>query len=992
MQGEIARLYAVIGANIDELQAKLGEAGGDLRRFSQEAEGHAAGGESFFNRMAAAAAGFLSARLLEQIGSKLWDVAQQAIGATAQLQMMEVGITGLLAREISKGETITETFETVQRVGLGSSATIAKLVQQQESLTAKLYDYQNQQAIANQRLAEYSAKGKVAESTMMSARYTVEKYNASIAKTQGELDAVNAKLEDSRVGHMAVVEGQRQVRVGAMAMADAYPIAADRAKQLTEQLAKIAIFSPYQLNIVQSTFKTAMAFGYSSKEAIDYTKALLNVAAGMGSTNEQLQRMSYNFSQIRMVGQVTKMDIRQLAMAGFDLVSVLQFAGEKFGVMIKDHEDFNKAIEEGKITWEMFTEAFAEYADVNFGGAAERLSTTLMGLQSTFADIFALTFPKLLMPGMEAVNVRLSNMLNLFLAIRESGTLDEMGEKLGEKLNKALGPLDRVLQKVERFQQLQREQRENAKAMMDPRMYGGLADSSWAAEMQQISGGLGTGGVIIKALLGEDRGTYAIRMITRARTLIGDIRSAVKGFVSGESPYGPLGALGVPEWIIDRLVGLRGAVADAGLTVRMVIDQIKEGDWEGAWNTLVTGATTLWEKRIKPEIATIGSKIEAEWPAIQAQLQALVTKGWYELEKLWNGETQPDALGAPIRIPGLRERAQAFAKTIWDGLWEGATDVAAIADTLTTKLNDLVVTGDVATVIETVGMAVGSFIAKGIARLFGEDAAQQETQSALETHLLNVIENVGSTAVFLGGQLAISLISGLAGKLAGTDPANISAMLQTIIGDPQDTISIALGAKLGSPEMGQELASRYIKLWQNEKVGDATRTAAWDQAHIWMDRYGLALDENSNVVKTKAETIGTDVGEGMADKWMTALTNGMEPLYPELETMRQRIAAILDNIPINFTINAPGMADFIKARTGQDVSEYYGDPTTGSGQSLEGVMDGVVNGLDGIRRGLPQGVASNITVLLQGSVIRPEDARRGAKIGVAEALRAAGRA
>lgn len=227
-------------------------------------------------------------------------------------------------------------------------------------------------------------------------------------------------------------------------MKDALAAAGPKAKAMMEELEKIAMLSPYELQTVQSTYKTAMAFGYASDEAGKFTKAILDVGAGTGATNETLERISYNFAQMRMQGKITGVDFRQLAMAGFDLNSVLRYVGKSIGENIENYDDFNSALARGKVSWAQFTDLFAKYAETNFGGSSERMSRTLNGLKSTFNDVFRLTMPKVLGPAAEAFTGFANKVLDGFLKIRDSGLLEQWGEQLGQ----SLGGLDKLGGKI----------------------------------------------------------------------------------------------------------------------------------------------------------------------------------------------------------------------------------------------------------------------------------------------------------------------------------------------------------------------------------------------------------------------------------------------------------------------------------------------------------------------------------------------------------------
>ncbi len=421
-----ATYYA--GLDWSQLKSGLDQADGHFQTWANRAAGSV-------QRVGEVAMGVLVAQAIPRIISGFQQMASQAVSVTANLQAMEIGMEGLLAREISKGTEVIKSRQMRVDLTAKEREKLQDLNLQRDKLNAKL---QEETERHRQLVARWGEEGLAVKSHAADMAILKEK----IDDTSGAIGALERKQ-----GSLATVT--EKVRVGTMALGDAMPQAEVKAKKLMDELARIAILSPYQLEMINSTFKQAMAFGYTSGEAVKFTKAMLNVAAGVGATNDMLGRMSYNFAQIRMVGKVTALDIRQLAMAGFDLVSVLQYAGEKYKVAIRDHEDFNAAIASGKITWEQFTEAFAEYADKNFGGAAERMSRTLNGLQSTFKDLFALTMPAVVGPALEAVTGRLSKMLDLFLGIRESGVLESFGQKLGAAAERALAPLDRLLGYIE---------------------------------------------------------------------------------------------------------------------------------------------------------------------------------------------------------------------------------------------------------------------------------------------------------------------------------------------------------------------------------------------------------------------------------------------------------------------------------------------------------------------------------------------------------------
>jgi tape measure domain-containing protein len=259
------------------------------------------------------------------------------------------------------------------------------------------------------------------------------------------LDAA-AQFQQMQVGLEGLVARElSRATDGVKSIAEVFPVARDRAAELMEVLSKISIISPFQVEDIQQVFRMQMAFGFTTDQALRMTDGLLNMAAGIGASSEMLQRMGYNLAQINLQGKVTALDIRQLALAGLGLTDVLRYVGKQMGLNIETHLDFNKAIAAGKITWEDFAINFQKYAEENFAGASERMARTLVGLKSTWHDVWVLTIPKLLGPAVDVVTQRLSKLLDAFLEVRESGGLELFGERFARSLERALTPLDAVL-------------------------------------------------------------------------------------------------------------------------------------------------------------------------------------------------------------------------------------------------------------------------------------------------------------------------------------------------------------------------------------------------------------------------------------------------------------------------------------------------------------------------------------------------------------------
>jgi len=344
--------------------------------------------------------GIVGAQLFFKLADGVSSFVRASIGATAQMQQMRMGIESLLAREYLQQNRQENLIDlAINRIGLEKD--------EASQLMALRVRYDNLTQSINA-----AAEGSAYQTRLMGIQNQVAK-DMNVIMGAGDLAWANAAR-------------------GVMTAGEAFEKAQAAAIPFQAELEKIAILSPYRMQDVMTNFRQAMAFGFPAEEAKVFTAALLDVAAGTGASSEMLNRMAYNLSQVRLQGRVTAIDVRQLALAGFDLTGVLRFMGEKFGVAIEDHNDFNAALKAGKFTWQDFTESFKEYADTNFAGASERMSKSLFGLTSTFQDAFMLTMPKILGPAAEVITGFLGDILDEFLKLKESGILEEWGRRLGD--------------------------------------------------------------------------------------------------------------------------------------------------------------------------------------------------------------------------------------------------------------------------------------------------------------------------------------------------------------------------------------------------------------------------------------------------------------------------------------------------------------------------------------------------------------------------------
>lgn len=206
------------------------------------------------------------------------------------------------------------------------------------------------------------------------------------------------------------------------ALAQAGPVA----DNLMNKIKELSLQSPFEYQDIVNVFRLNMAFGQTSEMSLELTRAILNMSAASGQGAGMMERIAYNFSQMSMTGRITQRDIRDLALAGVDVSRVLR---DELGMSV---EEVDSKLKSGKMTFQEVSEAFVSYADKNFGGAAERMSKTFSGLQSSFNDLVTFSGLDIFGPALERVTTALQGLFATAQAFVASGALKDLGTIFGE--------------------------------------------------------------------------------------------------------------------------------------------------------------------------------------------------------------------------------------------------------------------------------------------------------------------------------------------------------------------------------------------------------------------------------------------------------------------------------------------------------------------------------------------------------------------------------
>lgn len=109
---------------------------------------------------------------------------------------------------------------------------------------------------------------------------------------------------------------------------------ADEAQKKVNELRALDLSSPLSMDQLAGATKLMLSFGIEAEEVSDKLGELSDISMGNA---EKLNSLTLAYSQIRSVGKLTMMDLRQMANQGFNPLKVV---AEKTGVAIGDLQDF----------------------------------------------------------------------------------------------------------------------------------------------------------------------------------------------------------------------------------------------------------------------------------------------------------------------------------------------------------------------------------------------------------------------------------------------------------------------------------------------------------------------------------------------------------------------------------------------------------------------------------------------------------------------------
>lgn len=215
----------------------------------------------------------------------------------------------------------------------------------------------------------------------------------------------------------------------AVPLAEAFRKTAGAAETLFDWVRRLAVTTLYGAEEIADMVTRANAMGLTIPVAKNLTVAVTNMASAFGVSNENIQRVTYNLSQMIPRNKVMAEELRQLAHEFFPTTQVITEMAKDAGV------SFNEMYE--TITTKFgyvqpFLKKFIDLMARDFPNAAARAAHTWAGATQNIKD-FINTFLglDLVLPVLDAVGGKLSDLLNKMISdVRLQNSFKFLGQVL----------------------------------------------------------------------------------------------------------------------------------------------------------------------------------------------------------------------------------------------------------------------------------------------------------------------------------------------------------------------------------------------------------------------------------------------------------------------------------------------------------------------------------------------------------------------------------
>jgi tape measure domain-containing protein len=489
---------------------------------------------------------------------------------------------------------------------------------------------------------------------------------AGIAGLNGVAGALGA-VQSAAVGLNSKLE---QAKIGFTSMLGS----AETASAFLRDLQQFAAKTPFAFPELVQASQRMLAYGFAASEVKPLLTAVGSAASAMGTGAGGVDRITRALGQMRTATVVQLGELNQLSEQG---VPALQILADAMGVTT---QQARKMVEQGKVSSEVFIEAFKVWAGANFGDMMAKQARTFEGAMSTIQDVVSMTTANAFKPLFEAISagaVTLSEFLQgdnfqtwaVALEVGFRSAIEWVGSFLS-----ALAPIGEAVSTA----------------------FGQFTSGEFAA-------GFATIGTALQTVFGSALASvqaFAAEMFGAGATLVGELASGIidagsslltsavnsiaeiiASFLVGNSPpeQGPLAAIGqggantIAAWGEGALGAVDSAVSPVVAAVAGNLDQLKDAG-RGADQAIRDIGSAIRDlesqsRDLKNAAEDVKRVYDDQIKALDEQIKAIdkAAEGTRDREKLEMSleehmlkQAEVTALGDPVLRAQLRTRLDAL--------------------------------------------------------------------------------------------------------------------------------------------------------------------------------------------------------------------------------------------------------------------------------------------------------------------------------------------
>lgn len=363
--------------------------------------------------VATVAGGIVAANLFGKIAEGIGSFFTTGLEAVGSAQQLEVSLKALLTSNVMYAQStetvtqaVTKQIMSQDELGFKHDELTAKLATQQAT-------YQEQQEKIRQLTLAYGENGL----NVLRAKRQHEQLALQMADTEREI----AGLTTTETKYNTTT---RQTYNQVLDQASAFRIASGQTRELLDFVTKLAVVSPFETETVELTTKYAIAAGLGVDATKEFVPAFLDLAGAVGITSAELGFAADQLFQVKKVGKLTEIDLRQLRRLGIDLGKVI---GVEMGMSI---EEFNAQAEKSPEIFDELFEAVTRFSQNTFKGTAKEMATSVKGLQSTLNDVFVIGSRTFIRPFVDAFTPAIAGIIGKLSDFVLGGDLAGLGQQM----------------------------------------------------------------------------------------------------------------------------------------------------------------------------------------------------------------------------------------------------------------------------------------------------------------------------------------------------------------------------------------------------------------------------------------------------------------------------------------------------------------------------------------------------------------------------------